>query len=102
MSRRCAYIKRLVTWTLTSVALFAGAALGQSPATRPASQQPEVPAAQVSRLSNSGDSASEPKPSRPENKVAVAEPQPNDLQREVETLKAENTAVREQLRKMEE
>ena len=88
MSRHCAYIKHLVALTLTSVTLFAGSALGQSPATRPDSQQQEGAAAQESRLSN------------PE--IPAEEPRPNDLKSEVESLKAENTAVREQVRKMEE
>lgn len=89
MSRHCAYIKRLVAWTLTSVTLFASTAFGQSPATRPDGPRREVV-------------ASDSKPSRPEEKVAAEEPRPRDLENEVESLKAENTAVREQLRKMEE
>ena len=88
MSRHRVYIRRLVTLTLTSVALFAGSVFGQSPATRPDSPQQEGAAAQQSRLSN------------PE--IPASEPGPNDLQGEVETLKAENVAVRELLRKMEE
>lgn len=76
MLRRCAYIKRMVAWTLTSVTLFAGSAFGQSPATPPDSPQRSV--------------------------VATEEPRPRDLENEVESLKTENTAVREQLRKMEE
>jgi hypothetical protein len=89
MLRHRAYIKRFVALTLTSVTLFAGPALGQSPATRSDSQQKEV-------------AASEPKLVTPENKVAGDEPKRNDLQSEVEALKAENIAVRELLRKMEE
>src|SRR5215211_9512104 len=101
MLRRCAYIKCLVALTLTSVTLFAGSAFGQSPATRPDSRQRKVTAAQEPRLSNPEATASEPKPSRPEDKVAAEEPRPKDLESEVESLKAENTTVREQLRKME-
>ncbi|HEY6188775.1 MAG TPA: hypothetical protein VIW80_14050 [Pyrinomonadaceae bacterium] len=97
-----AYIKRLAALTLTSATLFAGSAFGQSTATRPNSQQKEGAAAQESRLSNMEIPASEPKPSRTENKVAAEESRPNDLQSEVETLKTENTAVRELLRRMEE
>jgi hypothetical protein len=100
MLRRCAYIKRLVALTLTSVTLFAGSAFGQSPATRPDSRQREVSAAQEPRLSNPEAPASEPKPSRPEDKVAAEEPRPKDLESEVESLKADNAAVREELRKM--
>lgn len=60
-------------------------AFAQSPATAPERQQKEV-------------AASELKP----GKVAADEPKPKDLQSEVESLKAENAAVREQLRKMDE
>lgn len=75
MSRHSAHIRRLVALTLTSVALSAGYAFGQSPAARP---------------------------DGPRNEVATEEPRPKDLGDEVETLKAENNAVREQLRRMEE
>src|SRR4051794_5096517 len=102
MIRHRAYIKRLVALTLTSVTLLAGSAFGQSPATRPAGRQKEVAPAQESRLSNPEAPASEPKPSRPEEKVTAEEPRPKDPESEVETLKADNTVVREQLRKMEE
>ena len=87
MSRLCAYIKLVLM--LTSVTLFAGSAFGQSPATRPDSQPKEVATA-------------EPTPSKPDNKIPVAESRPKDLQSEVESLKAENAAVRELLRRMEE
>jgi hypothetical protein len=102
MLRQRACIKLLVALALTSVALFAGSAFGQSPATRPDSRQKEVAGAQGSRLSNPESPASEPKPSKPENEVAAEEPRPNDVQSEVATLKAENAAVRELLRKVEE
>ncbi len=88
MFRPRAHIKLLVALALTSVTLFAGSAFGQSPATRPDSQQKEVVAAQGTRVSN------------PE--VAAKEPGSDDLKSEVVTLKAENAAVRELLRKMEE
>jgi len=90
----------LAAMTLAAITTVAGSAFGQSPATRPDNRRKEVPAAQESRLSDPEVPASEHKPERPENKVE--EPRPNDLQSEVETLKAENTAVREHLRKMEE
>jgi len=64
---------------ITAVALFAGSASGQSPAI------------------NSTD-----KSTSATNKVASDEPKPKDLQGEVEAMKAENAAVRELLRKMEE
>jgi len=46
--------------------------------------------------------ASEPKTGRPGNEVAAEEPRSTDLLSEVEALKAENTVIRELLRKMEE
>lgn len=98
MFRHPAYIKLFTLLTLTSVTLFARSALAQSTATGPKSQK-EVVGPQESRLSNSEVFASEPKPGTPESKVSGRS---NDLQSEVETLKAENAAVRELLRKMEE
>jgi len=75
MLRHPAYAKLFVAVTLTSVTLFAGSAFGQSPATPTQSQHKEVTAAEL---------------------------RSNDLQGEVTTLKAENAAIRELLRKMEE
>ena len=75
--------------TLTSVTLLTSSVLGQTPATRPNIQQKEVV-------------VSEPKPGKPENNVTAPESPPNDLQSELSNLKAENAAVRELLRKMEE
>src|SRR3954452_10622510 len=83
------YMNLLVALAVTSVTLFASSAFGQSPATRPDSRQTEV-------------APEEPKPNRPENKVAAEEPRPTDLKSDVEAMKAENAAVRELLRKMEE
>jgi len=89
------YIKLFVRLMLISVTLFAGfaefagSALGQSPATRLENQQKEA-------------GVSEPKLTRTENKVAAEQPRRDDLQTEVENLKAENATVRELLRKMEE
>src|ERR1051326_7765801 len=85
MSKPGAYITLIVALTLA----LASSAFGQSPATPRDSQQKEV-------------AASELKPGRPENKPGAPESRPNDLQSEVETLKAENAAVRDLLRKMEE
>src|SRR5688572_12532639 len=88
-SIHCLRIKRIVALVLISATVFAGSVFGQTPATRSNSDQKEV-------------AASEPKPRTPDNKVAVEQPPPNDLQNEVSNLKAENAAVRELLRKMEE
>src|SRR5687768_11797340 len=65
----------LVVSALTSVMLFTTSAFGQSPAMRPNSI---------------------------ENRIAADGPKPKDLQSEVEAVKADNAAVRELLRKMEE
>ncbi|MBV9960073.1 MAG: hypothetical protein JO360_16725 [Acidobacteria bacterium] len=77
MLRHRAYPRLLSALALTLAMLCAGSAYGQSPITRPASQQKEA----------AGD---EPRPNV------------NDVQHEVESLKAENIAVRELLRRMEE
>ena len=74
------YIKRSIVLALTSVALFSISAFGQSPAINSTEKRIAVA----------------------EKKVAADEPKPKDLQSEVETMKAENAAVRELLRKMEE
>ncbi|HET8782533.1 MAG TPA: hypothetical protein VFM63_08945, partial [Pyrinomonadaceae bacterium] len=88
MLKRRVYIKLLVASMLTSVTLFGGSAFGQSTATK-TEQQKEV-------------ATSAPKSLTPDGKVAPAPPRRDDLQNEVDALKAENAAVRELLRKMEE
>jgi hypothetical protein len=74
-------MKLLVALALTSVTLFASSAFGQSVANRTDGRQTEI-------------APEEPKPTKPENKVGVED--------DVKVLKAENAAVRELLRKMEE
>ena len=74
------YIKLSIVLALTSVVLSSISAFGQSPAIN--STDKRIAAA--------------------EKKVAADEPKPKDLQSEVEAMKAENAAVRELLRKMEE
>jgi hypothetical protein len=74
------YIKSSIVLALTSVALFSISAFGQSPAINSTDKRTAVA----------------------EKKVTADEPKPKDLQSEVETMKAENAAVRELLRKMEE
>src|SRR5262245_2000560 len=88
MLRRRVYRKLLVVSMLTSMIPFAGNAFGQSPATRSESQQKET-------------ASSEPRATPIDNKTAAPTVR-TDLEKEVETLKAENAAVRELLRKMEE
>jgi len=92
MLKHCAFNKLSIASVLTLVT-FAVSAFGQSPATRTDSQQKEAAAAQAPQISKSEVAAPEP-----ENKETRA----NDLKSEVESLKAENAAVRELLRKMEE
>ena len=88
MWRRRAYVRLSVALALASVTFFTTSAYGQSPARR--GPDNEVVAAQGPRLNN------------PEKKVVVDDPRPVDLEKEVAAVKAENAAVREQLRKMEE
>ena len=86
MSIPCAFIEASLALAFTSVTFFTTSASGQSPAARP----------------NSTVAVSEPKPGSAENRVAAEDPKPKDLQSEIEAVKAENTEVRELLRKMEE
>ena len=98
MVRHATYIKLFAGLMFISVMLFAGTASGQSSSIPTDTKQKEVAATQGPRLA-----ASEPIPNQPENKVAADEPRRrSDLQSEVETLKAENAAVRELLQKMAE
>lgn len=88
MLRRQAYIKIVVALTFASITLCAGAVFGQSQAPPP-NNQPDT--AQGPRLSNS----EVPTKSKPSERS-------NDLQTDIDTLKAENAAVRELLLKMQE
>ncbi|HEX5887455.1 MAG TPA: hypothetical protein VFY61_02080, partial [Pyrinomonadaceae bacterium] len=81
MLRRGANIKLLIALILVSLVLFARSAFGQ--ATQPESPQKEI-------------ATSKP------TTVVASEPRRNDLESEVANLKAENAAVRELLRRMEE
>jgi hypothetical protein len=81
-----AFIKASVALAMTSVLFFTTSASAQSPSVRP----------------HSTVAVSESKPGGAENSVAAEDPKPKDLQREIEAMKAENAAVRELLRKMEE
>ncbi|MCM3870192.1 MAG: hypothetical protein ND895_05780 [Pyrinomonadaceae bacterium] len=88
LSRR-AYVRLSIALAYTSVMLFTTSAYGQSPA-QPASPNNDIAATQGPRLSN------------PEKKDVAEGRPPDDLENEVAAMKAENAAVREQLRKMEE
>jgi len=74
------YIKLSIVLALTSVMLSSVSAFGQSPAINSTDKRIAVA----------------------EKKVTADEPKPKDLQSEVDAMKAENAAVRELLRKMEE
>jgi hypothetical protein len=87
---RGASIRLTVALALTSVTLFVTSAYGQSSATPPDSPGNEVAAAQGSQLSNPGE------------KFLPEKPRPIDLEDKVAAVMADNAAVREQLRKMEE
>ena len=73
-----------------SVALLTTSASGQSVTTRPGNSDKEIVTAQASRVGNE------------ENKVAAKSLKPGDLETQVADVKAENAALREVLRKMEE
>ena len=85
MSRSLTHIKLFIALALTSVTLLTSSAFGQTEATRSNNQQKEIADTQPTRPGSVAD-----------------EPKPRDLESEVTNLKAENAAVREQLRKMEE
>ena len=87
MFRHWSNIKLCVALILPSL-FFTASAFAQSPATSSDTNQKEV-------------AASKPK-SSPENKAAGEQPPSGDLESQVAALKAENAAVRESLRKMEE
>lgn len=89
MLRPHAYIGRSIALTCMSVMLFTTPGLAQSPA-QPSSANNDVAAAQG------------PRASTPEKKVIAEGSKPGDLENDVAVMKAENAAVREHLRKMEE
>src|SRR6185295_4791724 len=79
-----------VVLSLTSVMWFATSANGQAFVPQPSSPDKQVAAAQG------------PRPINAEKKVAEEGPRTSSLEDEVAAVKADNAAVREQLRKMEE
>ena len=89
MLRRRVYNRVSITLAFALMTLLTTSVCGQSPA-QPASPNNDTAPAQGPRLSNS-------------EKKAVAEGRrSDDLENDVATIKAENAAVREQLRRMEE
>ncbi|HEY5839383.1 MAG TPA: hypothetical protein VIT19_10145 [Pyrinomonadaceae bacterium] len=100
-----AYIKLSVVLALTSFALFSTSAAGQSSANKPNSTDKAIAAAaQEPRPGNSENkiTAAEPKPDGGDNNAATEKPKREYLKDEIDAVKAENAAVREQLRRMEE
>ena len=99
-----AFIKLTVVLALTSVTWSTISASGQSPVNRPNAVDRGISALQGPRLENPEDkvATSAPKPDGEDNKDAAKKPKSNDLGSEIEAVKAENAAVREQLRRMEE
>ena len=104
MSPRRAFIKLSYFLALTSFVLFTTSAFAQSSATGPNNTDKQIVVAQGSQLGNADIkvAASEPKPDITKNKGGADETKPKDLKDEIESVKAENAAVRELLRKMEE
>ena len=90
MSLRPAYITLSITLLVT--AFFTTSVAGQSPAAPTNSTEKEIVATSENKA------ASEVKPV----KLAADETKKGDLQSEIDAVKAENAAVREQLRKMAE
>ncbi len=80
----------------TTMALAATSAYGQS------QDSPRTLESGKPNGIDKGVAAAEPKPGSAENKVGADEPKRDDLKDEIEAVKAENAAVRELLRKMEE
>jgi hypothetical protein len=84
------YMNSLVALAVISVTLFTSSAFGQSSITRPDNRQAE-------------STSDEPKPNTAKDKVATDEHHsPTDVEIDLAAVKAENAAVRELLRKMEE
>jgi hypothetical protein len=106
MSAHRTFIKLSFVSALAFVPLMATSAFGQSPANKPNSTDKIIAAAaQEPRLGNSENkiTAAEPKPGVGDSNTTAAEkPKREDLKDEIDSVKAENAAVRELLRKMEE
>src|SRR5688572_33090509 len=95
------YIKRTVGLSLMLVTLLTTAAFGQTPQPDKAK---EITATLVFPLEDPAKkvAAPEPNPGVPGKTVTSDNPKPKDVESEIATVKAENAAVREQLRRMEE
>ncbi len=103
MSARRAHIKLSVALVLASIGFFTSSAFGQSPANPPTNINKGIATAQESKSEILGSKvAVDPKRITSEKNDAVDDPKRGDLKSEIEAVKAENAAVREQLQKMEE
>jgi hypothetical protein len=103
-----AYLKHSFVFALTLV-FFTTPAFAQSPSNKANSTDKAIAAAQEPRAGNPENKApaAEPNAGSAENKVAADKPSADkpkgdDLKDEIDAVKAENAAVRELLRKMEE
>ncbi len=85
----CTYTRLAVALVFLSVTLLVSPANGQAPVSQPVSQEKVIDATRAGQPSNS------------DNKVPPAS-RTSDLESDVAAMKADNAAVREQLRKMEE
>ena len=108
MSILRAYLKQSVVLAF-ALALFTTSAFAQSPSNKANSTDKAIAAAQEPRAGNPENKApaAEPNAGSAENKVAADKPSADkpkgdDLKDEIDAVKAENAAVRELLRKMEE
>jgi len=99
MSIRGARIKFSVALMLGSIGLLTSSTFGQSPASNQG-----IAIARGSRTTNLEDkvATAAPKPDGEESKDVAKKPNSKDLEGDIEAVKAENAAVRELLRKMEE
>src|SRR3954464_3921506 len=84
---------------LVSLTLLTSSVLGQTPAARSDKQEKQVAAV---KLPDSVPVAPSSTAAKPESTPDADDPKTKDVKDELEAMKAENAAVREQLRKMEE
>jgi hypothetical protein len=86
----CTYARLSIALAIVSVTLLVSSASGQAPGTQRSGPEKEVNATRGGQPGNS------------ENGVATPASRTSDLESDVAAMKADNAAVREQLRKMEE
>ena len=82
----------------SSLILFASSTFCQSPSTLSVIKEKEL----AGQLTQPGRAAADPTPNKPNEKAISDDARHADLQTEVDSLKAENAAVRELLQKMAE